>query len=117
MIPDSRSNLESAESCRVVVHNRYHWMGDPRLGRYVVYVDGKRRGVAPISGSLTAAVQAGPHRVRVRLWWYLSPSLHIQADPGETVELDADIPRVLPLPGRMVQGLVKPWRWQSLTRT
>ena len=65
---EPESEIESAESCRVIVHNRYQWIGDPRLGGYVV-------------------------------------------------EFDAAIPRMLPRSRRMVQGLVKPWLWLSLTRT
>ena len=105
---------ESAGGCYLEVVNAYGWLGDPRLGRFRVYVDGKAVGSAPVSGSLRVPVLPGPHVVRVRLRWYLSPSVDADAVPGQTVRLRADIARELSLLRRMARMLFRPFRSLSL---
>lgn len=97
------------------VVNRYRWVGDPRQGRFRVYLDGRAVGWAPLSGSLRVPVSAGPHVVRVRLWWYLSPRVGAGVGPGQAVRLEADIARELPVLQRMLFMMFRPFHSLSLT--
>jgi hypothetical protein len=92
----------------VVVFQDRMWFGDPRLGAFVVYVDGKRAGVAPVQGQLTVAVTPGVHRVRVRQWWYRSPLVEVAVAEREVVRLRADIPRSTAFPARMARFTFTP---------
>jgi hypothetical protein len=94
----------------VVVVNCYRWIGNPAAAGFVVYLDGRRIGVAPVSGALTVQVGAGRHVVRVRLWYFLSSKLAVEAGPGQTVRLFADRPRGKRL-FRQFRGLVDPFHW------
>lgn len=100
----------------IVVRNCYQWIGDPRLGKFAVYIDGKRRGSVPLSSSLVTNVPSGRHTVRVRLWWFMSPGIPVDLAPGETVAFDADIPRADALARRMLKGALSPWHWLCLEK-
>jgi hypothetical protein len=99
----------------IEVVNAYQWMGDPRFGKFHVYVDGVKAGVAPIFGSLQTQVAPGDHKVRVRLWWYRSPLAKVRIAPGQTVHLEGDIPRELSLGARIVRMLFRPGTSLTLT--
>ena len=49
------------------VTNSYQWIGNPSAAGFIVYLDGRRIGIASAGRSLTAQVQPGPHTARVRL--------------------------------------------------
>lgn len=52
-----------AEGGAIVVLQDRTWFGDPRLGAFVVYIDGRRVGVAPVLGEVTVPASPGPHTV------------------------------------------------------
>jgi hypothetical protein len=87
-----------------------------RAAGSTVYLDGKRAGVAPLGETFSQQVQPGPHVLRVRLWYFLSPRVTIDMGPGDTRRLSADIPRTLPWWQKM-SGLVDPFHWLSLEET
>jgi hypothetical protein len=91
----------------LVVTNSYQWIGNPAAAGFSVYLDGRKIGVASPGRSLTAQVQPGPHTLRVRLWYFLSPKLTIDAAPGQTLRLSADRPRGKGW-RRQLRGLVDP---------
>lgn len=107
---------ENIRSAAVVVQNKNEWMGNPRFGIFSVYLDGKRVGAVPLGQSLEVPTSAGSHTLRVRQWWYLSPRLAVSLADGETAHFDADIPRQLSVPARMMRLLFRPFNSLSLTR-
>ena len=84
------------------------WFGDPRLGAFVVYIDGKRAGVARVSGHMTSQVASGRHSVRIRQWWYRSPSFEVNVVGDENVRLRADIPRSIGFARGMARAILRP---------
>lgn len=108
---DSQSANETTG--RIVVTNDYQWIGNPGAAGFAVYLDGKRAGVAEIGQTFSQQLQPGPHVLRVRLWYFLSPRVKLTLRPGETRRFSADRPRTLPL-GRQMRGLVDPFHWLSL---
>jgi hypothetical protein len=105
----------SADSAALVVENAYQWVGNTGLGAFAVYLDGKRVGVATLSGRLRVSVYPGQHTVRVRLWWwYRSPTVRLTFGPGETRRLSADIPRQQMVLTRIVRGILDPFHSLSL---
>jgi hypothetical protein len=100
---------------QIVVVNDYKWIGDPRTAGFAVYVDGKRAGVAPLGEALSLRVDPGPHVLRVRLWYFLSPHVKVDVKPGETARFSADRPRTAPF-WRKMRGLVDPFHWLWLER-
>jgi hypothetical protein len=99
---------------QLVVVNNYQWIGNRQAAGFAVYVDGKRVGVAPLGEALSQPVDPGPHVLRVRLWYFLSPRVTIDVKPGETARFSADIPRTMPLWRRMMRGIVDPFHSLSL---
>lgn len=106
--------LTASGDCHLEIVNSYKWIADPRFGSFKVYVDGKAVGNAPLASSLKVAVLPGRRTVRVRLWWYLSPLLEINAPSHGTICLDADIPRAVPFLRRMILMCFLPFRSLSL---
>jgi hypothetical protein len=105
----------SGEWATLSVENAYQWIGSPGLGAFLVYVDGKRVGVAPLGGQFALRVDSGQHAVRVRLWWwYASPKVKLTFGPGETRRLTADIPRQQMVLARIARGFFDPFHWLSL---
>jgi hypothetical protein len=98
---------------RIAVANDYQWLGDPRAAGFTVYVDGKRAGMAPLGETFSQQLQPGPHVLRVRLWYFLSPRVKLDVRPGETRRFSADRPRTAPW-WRKMRGLVDPFHWLSL---
>ena len=94
---------------QVELVNNYRFVGDPRIARFHLYVDGKKVGSAqPHGGSCRANVAPGAHKARIRFWWYFSPSLTLDMVPGQSVRLTGDIPRELSVPRRMVRLVLHP---------
>jgi hypothetical protein len=89
----------------VTIKNDYPWMLDPRFGRsgfaasfasfqgrFTAYVDGKKTGVIELGSTLRIEIAPDEHHtVRVRKWWYRSPSLDIRLGPQEDLTLYADL--------------------------
>jgi hypothetical protein len=104
--PDATSSL--------VVQNAYQWVGSAGAGGFVVYVDGKRAGVAKLGSQLRMHIGPGQHTVRVRFWWYLSPVVRLTVAPGEIRRFSADIPRQRMVLARIVRGIFDPFHSLSL---
>ncbi len=102
--------MTQGEQSRIVVFQDRVWLADPKLGAFVVYVDRKRVGVAPVMGESAVAVTPGAHTVRVRQWYYRSPAVQVAVESGATVRLRADVPS-----GRGIARMVfTPWRCLNL---
>lgn len=106
--------LASADTATLVVENSYQWVGSPGAGGFVVYVDGKRAGAATLGGQLRVRVDPGQHTLRVRLWWYFSPTAKLTVEPGQTRRFSADIPRQRMVLARIVRGFFDPLHSLSL---
>jgi hypothetical protein len=102
------------ESSYLVVINNYQWIGDPRAAGFVVYIDGRRVGVAALGDRLSTTVAPGAHVLRVRFTWYWSPRVTTSLKAGETKEFSADIPRHLPFWRRMLRAIFTPLAALSL---
>lgn len=111
---DARSAGEHAG--RIVIANDCQWIGSPGAAGFTVCLDGKRAGVAPLGETLSQQVQPGPHVLRVRLWYVLSPRVTVDVRPGNTRRFSADVPRTLPWWQKM-RGLVDLFHWLSLEET
>jgi hypothetical protein len=98
----------------LVVENAYQWVGSPGLAGLVVYVDGQRAGVAALGSQFMVRIDPGQHTARVRLWWYLSPTVVLTVEPGEIKRFSADIPRQRMIFARIAGGLFDPFPWLSL---
>jgi hypothetical protein len=97
------------ESAQVELANAYKWIGDPRLARFHLYVDGKKAGSArPLGGSFRTNVTPGSHKLRIRFWWYLSPPTQLDVVPGQTPRVTGDIPRQLTVPKSMARMGIHP---------
>jgi len=80
------------------------WLGNPRLGSFVVYIDRKRAGVAAVGGELASGVAKGRDEVRIRQWWYRSQTIEVTIEGDEVLRLRGDIPRSMGFMRRMVQA-------------
>jgi hypothetical protein len=92
----------------IVVFQERDWFGDPRLGAFTVSVDRKQVGRVAVNGSSTFPVSAGTHTVRIRQWWYRSPSITLNVPSGADARLRADVPRSLSFLRRMGRFLFAP---------
>lgn len=101
----------------VVVFQDRQWFAAPRMGAFVVQVDHRRAGVAPVNGELVVPVAPGVHTVRVRQGRFRSPPVEVTVAEGAVVRLHADIPLHLGLLARMVLFLRAPSRCLLLTPT
>lgn len=93
----------------IVVSTARRWYGYPRLGTFVVYLDGARVGTVPPEGSLCVPCSSGRYQVRTRQWWYRSPPFEVVSEPGRTLHLMVDIVRSS-LIRRMLTLMFAPWR-------
>lgn len=78
----------------IAVHNVRLWfMGDPRLGALVVYVD--RRKVGAVLPGETKSFTGSPydHVVRTRSRWFWSSPVRVDVSAASQVQLTADVPR------------------------
>ena len=103
-----------ADPASLIVENAYRWIGNAAWGVFVVYVDGKRAGTATLGGQLILRVDPGQHALRVRLWWYLSPTIKFTVEPGQTRRFSADIPRHQMILSRIVRAMFDPFHSLSL---
>lgn len=92
------------------------FFGDPRLGTFVVYLDGTRAGIVPPGGQLVLHSAPGGHVLRARQWWYLSPRLEIEVGAGTHVDVRVDVIREGAFPSRMLRMILTPWRGLTLAR-
>jgi hypothetical protein len=102
--------MRSMDDAAVVVFQDRTRFGDPRMGAFKVYLDGRKAGIAPVHGELSVAVAPGDHTVSVGQLWFRSPAMTVAVAPGSTTRLRADIPLSLPLARRMVLFLLRPRR-------
>jgi hypothetical protein len=93
------------------------WFGEPRLGAFVVSLDGKRAGTLPPRGQLVLHCAAGRHVLRARQWWYSSPRLEIELSAGSHADVRVDVIREGAFPSRMLRMIFTPWRALTLGRT
>jgi hypothetical protein len=107
------SQSADENTSRIAVTNDYERIGNPGAAGFTVYVDGKRAGVAPLGDTFSQPVEPGPHVLRVRLWYFLSPRVRLDVSPGETRRFSADIPRTSPW-RRKMRGLADPFHWLSV---
>lgn len=98
----------------IVVFQDREWFGDPRLGAFVMSVDGKRVGRVALHGECACQVMPGQHTVRVRQWWFRSPPVRVNVTSGSTARLRADIPLSLSFFRRMAKGLFAPGKCLTL---
>jgi len=98
----------------IVVVNDYAWIGDPRLGAFIVAVDGQRVGKAPLDGTLRWPVAPGTHTVRIQQWhYYKSPRLTVEVVPGMSTVLRTNKPAG-PVWKAMVRLALRPFTSLSL---
>jgi hypothetical protein len=89
--------------------NAYRWIGDPRIARFHLYVDGKKVGSArPLGGTNQTRVPPGSHTARIRFWWYFSPRMSFEVASGQHLQLTGDIQRELSVPRRMADMALRP---------
>ena len=98
-----------------MVSQHRQWAGDPRLGAFVLSVDGQRVGVVPVLGRLAVTVGPDEHVVRIRQWWYRSAPVVVTVGAGATVCLKGDIPVTPSFVRRMGRFLAQPSRALTLT--
>jgi hypothetical protein len=99
-------------ACCLVIRNAYQWIGNPSAAGFVVYLDRRRAGVAPLGEDLTVRTDPGVHQLRVRFWWFLSPRVSLTLEAGQTRRFKADIPRSRVL--ATMRGLVDPFHSLSV---
>ena len=101
----------------LVVFQDRKWVGDLRLGAFTVAIDGVRTGVARVQGEVSAQVSPGRHTVRIRQWWYRSPSVDVDVPEGQTVRMRADVDMSVGRARRVGRMLLRPSRSLTLTPT
>lgn len=110
-----REVTAAQEVGQLVVRNDYRWLLNPRWGAFHVYVDGRATGIAPLGGALSHSLPEGDHRVRVRLWFYLSLPIGIELSRRQPVILIADFPRSGI--ARFFNAMFRPWAVLELLGT
>jgi hypothetical protein len=106
---------EKGASGRILVESHRQWFGDQRLGTFRVSLDGVPAGKLLPEGSVDLACDPGVHIVRIRQWWYRSRPARVDVSAGETVALNADIPRDRNLVARLAVFMFTPFSALSLT--
>lgn len=97
------------EPAQVELINAYRWIGDPRIARFHLYLDGKKVGSArPLGGTCQTRVAPGLHTARIRFWWYFSPRTSFELAFGQDLRLTGDIKRELSVSRRMADHAVHP---------
>jgi hypothetical protein len=103
------------EQGTITVFQHRSWYGDPKLGRFVLSVDGRKVGVVPVQESVSVRVAPGRYGLRIRQWWYRSPVTSVKIDPGQTCRLEADVDRGAGSFRRVATLVFAPWRALTLT--
>jgi hypothetical protein len=101
-------------SATIVIATGRDWFGDPRLGTFTVYLDGKKAGKLPPRGRLVLTCQSGKHVARIRQWWYLSPRVEVDVGEATSLVLDADVTHRGSMARRALTMMFAPWRGLSL---
>lgn len=70
------------------------WFGIARRGAFTVYVDRSRFGSLALKSTIRIALPEGVHRLRIRQFYFMSPTVTINVVRDETLRLKADIPRI-----------------------
>jgi hypothetical protein len=97
------------EPAQVELINAYRWIGDARIARFHLYVDGKKVGSArPLGGSCQTRVAPGSHSARIRFWWFFSPTTSFEVASAQNLRLTGDIQRELSVPRRMADLALHP---------
>jgi hypothetical protein len=97
-----------APAATISVFQDRPWVGNPRLGAFVVVLDGHRVGTVAIHDNLVISVSPGEHAVRIRQWWFRSSPLTVKVEQSSVLHLRADIPRSLGLFARFARFLFSP---------
>jgi hypothetical protein len=100
--PGSREITQSVG--HVEISQDRDWFGPPRRGAFAVYVDGSHFGTLATKSTIRMTLPIGPHRLRIRQFYFMSPTVNINVESGQTLRLKADIPRI-PLLRRFLQML------------
>jgi hypothetical protein len=100
---------------RIAIFQDMPWFGDPRMGAFAVYLDGKRVGTVYPQATWSSCVDPGNHRLRIRRWWYFSPALTIEVKHGSGLIYRADNNRGGGVGVTILRGMFAPWRALSLT--
>lgn len=85
--------MDSDATGTIEVFQDRQWAGDPRLGTFTVYVDGVRAGKVRPLDTVSFPVTGGTHSIRIRQWWYRSPTVTVAVDAGKRIRFRADAPR------------------------
>lgn len=101
----------------IMVFQDRAWFGDPRLGAFVLSIDGRRAGVVRVQDSLTVSLQPGQHALRIRQWWYRSPAVSLDISAAQHVRLRADIDRTTGGFRRWLRFMFTPWKALVLATT
>jgi hypothetical protein len=86
--------VDSDATGTIEVFQDRQWAGDPRLGTFTVYVDGVRAGIVRPLDKLTISLAGGVHSIRIRQWWYRSPTVTVDIqEEGQRFRFRADAPK------------------------
>ena len=77
---------------KLIIHNDYPWLLDPRLGAFTAYLDGRKAARIEVGSFQLEISSQQVHSVRVRFRWYLSPRMEITLPEGDAQRLYADVP-------------------------
>lgn len=93
----------------ITVRNDYGWMGAPRAGEFVTYIDGRYAGSVILGQTMEFPVAPGTHTLRVRNKWFMSPRKIVELPPGKALDFRADFPMEESFLRRMISGLFNPF--------
>ena len=106
----------ATSAATITVFQDRQWVGVSRLGAFVVAIDGRGIGVAPVLGTISTEVPPGSHVVRIRQWWFRSPPLAVELHGGDHVRIRADIDRSVGAVRRTAKWLIAPNKALTLER-
>jgi hypothetical protein len=99
----------------IAIRNDYGWVGDPRAGEFLTYIDGRYAGSVILGETKEFPVDPGTHTLRIRNKWFLSSRKAVEVPTGSAVHFRADIPKDGFL--RRMSGLWDPFHWLVLEET
>jgi len=105
--------VKPSTDAAIAVFQDRDWYGDPRWAVFTVSVDRKRVGTVPLHDRVVVPVTSGEHTVRIRQWWYRSPPLTVEVEPGATLMLRGSVNRSS---AGVVKMLFRPWSSLMLER-
>jgi hypothetical protein len=95
---------------QIAVSTPRSWVGDQRLGTFVLYLDRKRVGALAPQGAVRLSCSAGKHELIARQWWYRSRPFKFDLASDQELRLVVDLVREGSLPRRILFLMVMPWR-------